>query len=131
MQREIWKQRTRLYLNALGVQITAIQELAHQASSGWEFTGIDDSAAPLRDVSIGAAFESLLNAPFGSAGTLTVAALVTSVLKDRAGCFAGGLCGPDDAGARGFAAGTTLERGPAHAGSASAIFFRLRHRAGH
>ena len=71
----------KVLFNAMGVQITAVQELAHQASSGWEFTGIDDSPAPLKDVSIGAAFESLLNAPFGSAGTLTVAALVTSVLK--------------------------------------------------
>jgi hypothetical protein len=55
--------------------------------------GIDDSPAPLKDVSIGAAFESLLNAPFGSAGTLTVAALVTDVLKAEPAVSAIGYSG--------------------------------------
>jgi hypothetical protein len=83
----------RALFTALGIQLTAIQDLAHQASGEWEFMGIDDSPAPLKDVSIGAAFESLLNAPFGSAGTLTVAALVTDVLKTEPAVSAIGYSG--------------------------------------
>ncbi|MGE5205908.1 MAG: DUF711 family protein, partial [Chlamydiota bacterium] len=48
----------------------------------WEYDGIDVSPAPGGEVSIGAAIENLAGAPFGSSGTLTAAALITSVLRE-------------------------------------------------
>jgi uncharacterized protein len=50
--------------------------------TGWAYTGVDLSPAPLKDVSIGAALESLSSQPFGSSGTLTAAATVTAAIKD-------------------------------------------------
>jgi uncharacterized protein (UPF0210 family) len=50
--------------------------------TGWAYTGIDLSPAPLKDVSIGAALEHLTSQPFGSSGTLTAAATVTAAIKD-------------------------------------------------
>jgi uncharacterized protein (UPF0210 family) len=50
--------------------------------TGWSYVGIDLSPAPLKDVSIGAALESLSSQPFGSSGTLTAAATVTAAIKD-------------------------------------------------
>ncbi|MGA2430646.1 MAG: DUF711 family protein [Candidatus Acidiferrum sp.] len=52
--------------------------------TGWAYTGIDLSPAPSKDVSIGAALESLSSQPFGSSGTLTAAATVTAAIKDIA-----------------------------------------------
>ncbi len=49
--------------------------------TGWKYGGIDLSPAPLKDVSIGAAVEKFYNAPVGSSGTLTVAALITRALR--------------------------------------------------
>lgn len=51
------------------------------AQTGWNYDGMDVSPAPGGEVSIGAAIEKLTGAPFGSSGTLTAAALVTSVLR--------------------------------------------------
>jgi uncharacterized protein (UPF0210 family) len=64
--------------------LPGIQQLAVQVSkkTGWEYLGLDASTAPLQDVSIGAAIEKLTGSPMGSPGTMTAAALVTSVLKD-------------------------------------------------
>ncbi|HEY2461005.1 MAG TPA: DUF711 family protein [Candidatus Acidoferrum sp.] len=50
--------------------------------TGWTYMGIDMSPAPLKDVSIGAALEELTKQPFGSSGTMTAAATVTSAIKD-------------------------------------------------
>src|SRR5690242_3745507 len=50
--------------------------------AGWKYGGIDVSPAPLGKASIGAAVEILSGAPFGSSGTLTAAALITSVLHE-------------------------------------------------
>ena len=52
------------------------------SASGWKYDGIDVSPAPLGTASIGAAVEILTGAPFGSSGTLTAAALITSVLRE-------------------------------------------------
>ncbi len=52
--------------------------------TGWAYMGIDLSPAPSKDVSIGAALESLSSQPFGSSGTLTAAATVTAAIKDIA-----------------------------------------------
>jgi len=50
--------------------------------TGWRYMGIDLSPAPLKEVSIGAAMEELIAQPFGSSGTLTAAATITSAIKD-------------------------------------------------
>jgi uncharacterized protein (UPF0210 family) len=52
------------------------------SESGWNYDGIDVSPAPLGKASIGAAVEILTGAPFGSSGTLSAAALITSVLRE-------------------------------------------------
>ncbi len=51
------------------------------ASSGWIFTGVDPTPAPLGDVSIGAAMEAYTGAKFGSSGTLTAALVITTAVK--------------------------------------------------
>src|SRR5215470_7057355 len=54
------------------------------AESGWTYMGIDLSPAPspVKDVSIGAAIESLTKQPFGMSGTMTAAATITAAIKD-------------------------------------------------
>lgn len=52
-----------------------------QAETGWIFEGVDTSPAPLRDISIGRAIESLIKAPFGSPGTLTACSIITNVIQ--------------------------------------------------
>jgi uncharacterized protein (UPF0210 family) len=51
------------------------------AQTGWHYHGIDVSPAPGGEASIGAAIEKLTGVPFGSSGTLSAAALITSVLR--------------------------------------------------
>jgi uncharacterized protein len=51
------------------------------AQSGWTYSGIDPTPAPLGDVSIGQAIENLIGAPFGSAGTMTAASIITRAVK--------------------------------------------------
>jgi uncharacterized protein (UPF0210 family) len=67
----------------LGAFATQIEKIATEisAASGWDYGGIDLSPAPLKDVSIGRAFENYLGKPLGSSGTLTTAALITRALK--------------------------------------------------
>jgi len=52
------------------------------AERGWSYLGLDLSPAPSKDDSIGAAIESLSKQPFGSSGTLTAVATITSALKE-------------------------------------------------
>jgi len=49
--------------------------------TGWRYMGIDLSPAPLKEISIGAAIEELIAQPFGSSGTLTASATITSAIK--------------------------------------------------
>lgn len=49
--------------------------------TGWAYVGIDLSPAPMKDISIGAAIENLIQQPFGSAGTLTAAGTITAAIK--------------------------------------------------
>jgi hypothetical protein len=51
------------------------------ASSGWTFTGVDPTPAPLGDASIGDAIERFTGAKFGSNGTMTAALAITSAVK--------------------------------------------------
>jgi uncharacterized protein len=65
-------------------QTSAAEALAQRSDheQGWTYLGIDLSPAPMRDVSIGAAIESLTKKPLGSSGTLTTVGLITSALKE-------------------------------------------------
>lgn len=68
----------------MAASVTPVEKIATTLAtkSGWKYGGIDVSPAPLGKVSIGAAVEILTGAPFGSSGTLTAAALITSVLRE-------------------------------------------------
>jgi uncharacterized protein (UPF0210 family) len=78
-------------LNALGDQLTAalgeqakkVEAIARgvAASSGWKYQGIDLTPVPLKDISIGAAFESLLHGEIGSPGSLSAAYTITTAVK--------------------------------------------------
>jgi uncharacterized protein len=69
--------------NILGRSAQEIEKTAEQLAlqTGWKYAGIDVSPAPLQDVSIGGAIEKFYNAPVGSSGTLTVAAIITRALR--------------------------------------------------
>ena len=51
------------------------------ADTGWTYAGLDLSPAPLKDVSIGQAIENLTHAKFGSSGTMSAVAAITTGLK--------------------------------------------------
>ena len=61
-----------------------VEELASRADreQGWTYLGLDLSPAPAKDASIGAAIEALSHQPFGTSGTLTAVATITSTFKD-------------------------------------------------
>lgn len=69
--------------SALGAEAKKVEEIAHKLERqyGWKYQGIDMTPVPLKDVSIGAAFETLLEAPMGSPGTLSVAYTITSAIR--------------------------------------------------
>jgi uncharacterized protein (UPF0210 family) len=52
------------------------------AMYSWHYLGLDLSPAPGKDASIGAAIEALSKQPFGTPGTLTAVATITSALKE-------------------------------------------------
>jgi uncharacterized protein (UPF0210 family) len=58
------------------------QALRIDRETGWAYVGMDLSPAPMKDVSIGAAIENLIDQPFGSAGTLTAAGAITAAIRD-------------------------------------------------
>ena len=61
-------------VEALGLRI--------DREEGWAYTGIDLSPAPQKDVSVGAAIETLTGQFVGSPGTMTAAAAITAALKE-------------------------------------------------
>lgn len=65
-------------------EFKALEEscLGIAGESGWAFDGLDTSPAPMKDISIGEAIESLLGRPFGAAGTLSVCSMITRVIKN-------------------------------------------------
>jgi uncharacterized protein len=67
----------------LSEQASEIERHANRVDqeTGWRYMGIDLSPAPLKEVSIGTAMEELTAQPFGSSGTLTAAATITSAIK--------------------------------------------------
>lgn len=70
--------------DALNLHAEEIERHAHRIDqdTGWSYTGIDLSPAPLREVSIGAAIESFTRQPVGASGTLSAAFIITEVLKE-------------------------------------------------
>ncbi|MGH9864417.1 MAG: DUF711 family protein [Candidatus Acidiferrales bacterium] len=62
-------------------EIEAIGKRAAQ-ESGWRYTGIDLSPAPLKEISIGGAIENFTHEPLGSNGTLAAVAIITRALKN-------------------------------------------------
>jgi len=68
---------------ALTAQLTAVEKIATQVASGsgWNYTGIDPTPAPLGEVSIARAIESFTGAKFGSSGTMTAAAVITRAVQ--------------------------------------------------
>jgi len=67
----------------LGAAAKNVEEIARRVEKthGWSYYGIDLTPVPLKDISIGAAMESLVNAPAGSAGTLSAAYTITSAVR--------------------------------------------------
>lgn len=62
-------------------EIEAVSKRAAQ-ETGWKYTGIDLSPAPLKDISIGGAIENFTHQPLGSNGTLAAIAIITRALKN-------------------------------------------------
>lgn len=69
---------------SLGKWAVELESISKQAGeeSGWKFTGIDLSPAPLKDVSIGGAIEGFTHEPLGSSGTLAAVAVITRALAN-------------------------------------------------
>ncbi|HSC45644.1 MAG TPA: DUF711 family protein [Candidatus Acidoferrum sp.] len=67
----------------LGEQASEIERHANRVDqeTGWRYMGIDLSPAPLKEISIGGAIETLIQRPFGSSGTLTAAGTITAAIK--------------------------------------------------
>jgi uncharacterized protein len=68
----------------LGSEALNIEALAGRVDqdTGWTYMGIDLSPAPMKNVSIAAALETLTAQPVGSPGTLTGAATITAAIRD-------------------------------------------------
>lgn len=68
---------------ALKPHAQKIEQVAQKLAGdlGWQYLGLDLSTAPLAEISIGGAMENFLDAPFGSSGTLTIAATITRTLR--------------------------------------------------
>jgi len=68
---------------ALAQEAQQVEAIAHRIASqtGWTYEGIDLTPVPLKDISIGAAIESLLEKQMGSAGSLSAAYTVTSAVR--------------------------------------------------
>ncbi|HLW52013.1 MAG TPA: DUF711 family protein [Candidatus Angelobacter sp.] len=67
---------------ALGGEAAKVEAIAARlaAQTGWRYQGIDLTPVPLKEISIGAAVESQLQAQIGSPGTLSTAFVITSAL---------------------------------------------------
>jgi uncharacterized protein len=68
---------------ALGAEAKKVEEIGHRVatSTGWKYQGIDLTPVPLKDISIGAALESLLHGEIGSPGSLSAAYTITTAVK--------------------------------------------------
>jgi uncharacterized protein len=64
-------------------QARKVEAIARQVETqtGWSYQGVDLTPVPLKDISIGAALESLAGSPVGSPGTLSAAFAITSAVQ--------------------------------------------------
>jgi uncharacterized protein len=71
-------------IDRLGGEARNVEALAGRVDqdTGWTYMGIDLSPAPMKNVSIAAALETLTAQPIGSPGTLTGAATITAAIRD-------------------------------------------------
>jgi uncharacterized protein (UPF0210 family) len=71
-------------IDRLGSEARNIEALAGRVDqdTGWTYMGIDLSPAPMKNISIAAALETLTAQPIGSPGTLTGAATITAAIRD-------------------------------------------------
>lgn len=69
--------------STLGAEAKNMEEIARklERSHKWKYRGIDLTPVPLKEVSIGDAMETLIKAPLGSPGSLSVAYTITSAVK--------------------------------------------------
>jgi uncharacterized protein len=68
----------------LGMHVRAVEDVASKIDqeTGWTYMGLDISPAPMKEVSIGSATAGTTGGRFGTSGTLTAAATITSALRD-------------------------------------------------
>jgi len=68
----------------LGMHARAIEDIASKIdqNTGWTYMGMDLSPAPRKEVSIASATAGFTGGRFGTSGTLTAAAIITSALRD-------------------------------------------------
>jgi hypothetical protein len=67
----------------LGREAAKVEAIAHriESQSGWKYEGIDLTPVPLKEISIGAAMESLVGNPVGSPGSLSAALVITTAVR--------------------------------------------------
>ena len=70
----------------LGMHARAVEDIASKIDqeTGWTYMGLDLSPAPMKEASIGSATAGSTGGRFGTSGTLTAAATITSALHDIA-----------------------------------------------
>src|ERR1700730_2279838 len=68
----------------LGMHARAVQDLASKIDqeTGWAYMGLDLSPAPMKNASIASATAGTTGGRFGTSGTLTARATITSALRD-------------------------------------------------
>ncbi len=69
---------------ALAKEARKVEAIARrlEAQMGWKYQGIDLTPVPLKEISIGAAMESLVQSPIGSPGSLSAAFSITSGVRN-------------------------------------------------
>ena len=70
----------------LGMHARAVEDIASKIDqeTGWTYMGLDLSPAPMKNASIGSATAGFTGGRFGTSGTLTAVATITSALRDIA-----------------------------------------------
>ena len=73
-------------VSELGMHARAVADIASKIDqeTGWTYMGLDLSPAPMKEVSIGSATAGFTGGRFGTSGTLTAVATITSALRDIA-----------------------------------------------
>jgi len=71
-------------ISELGRHARAIEDIASaiDQESGWTYMGMDLSPAPRKNISIASAMAGFTGGRFGTSGTMTAAATITSALRD-------------------------------------------------